>query len=353
VFDRWRLEGSVLHADVEIGIPLTGRTGLGETPLLKLLADIRWRQLTTLLGAESKDLVDDDGSRLYASIYFVEIACPEGGCLADIGENDKLTLVNPLVTDGTSLLDGHHFFFPYDWEAERKVALADGQAALEMGVPFAHISNAFVKMVKGASWLKKGEPAAGQITRIPTGSGPQQTYQRMTLVAGGNRTWRMPDDTFDPLTAGKVEHEYVPDADRDLNGLGLMYFANYPAVLDVTERRVLRENEVLPLSDDLLDLRSVARRQHAYVSNIVPPDVIDVAVEAWIQNPFRSGATDAEAAPVRLFLNYVMHRRSDGRKMLVSTAEKLIHGRTVGDAGLADSLERLAGEPVAISPGPA
>ena len=100
----------------------------------------------------------------------------------------------------------------------------------------------------------------------------------------------------------------------------------------------------MPIPDELLDLRSVAQRQLAYLSNIVPPDAIEVRLDGWIENPFVSGGPDPAAAPVRLFMNYEMYRRSDGRKMLVSTAEKVLHGVTVAEAGLGDVLEQLAKE---------
>ena len=342
MFDRWELRGDVLYADVMVGIPLLGRTGFGETAFLKLLGDLRWRHLTHLCDVDTRELVDVDGSRLYGSFYFVEIRCPDGQSFADIGENDELTIVNTLESDGGSLLDGYHLLYPRDWPDDRKVPLANGEAALAAGVPYAHTSNAFVKMVQGASWLKKGAPSAETIGRVPSGSGAQDTYRRVTLVSGGTRTWRSPPATYDRLTPAAESLEYVPDADRDVNGLGLLYFANYPAVLDVIERRVLAANDVIPLGDDLLDLRSIAHRQSAYIANLVPPDVIDVSVEAWIANPFRAGVSSPEVEPVRLFMNYEMTRRSDGRKMLVSSADKVLHGVTADDSGFLAALERLA-----------
>jgi hypothetical protein len=48
-------------------------------------------------------------------------------------------------------------------------------------------------------------------------------------------------------------------------------------------------------------------------------------------------------APIRLFMNYRMVRRSDGRKMSVSQAEKVIFGKTLEDADLLEPLKKLAG----------
>lgn len=45
-------------------------------------------------------------------------------------------------------------------------------------------------------------------------------------------------------------------------------------------------------------------------------------------------------------MNYQMTRRSDGRKMLVSTAEKVISGKTLGDTDLLAPQENMAAEAV-------
>ena len=67
-------------------------------------------------------------------------------------------------------------------------------------------------------------------------------------------------------------------------------------------------------------------------------------IEAWIDNPFLGNPAQGRKKPIRLFLNFEMHRRSDGRKMMVSTAEKTITGMSVEEAGLIPQLYRLARE---------
>jgi probable biosynthetic protein (TIGR04098 family) len=57
-----------------------------------------------------------------------------------------------------------------------------------------------------------------------------------------------PGPTYVPLTSGPMEVDYKLVPDRDLNGAGLVYFANYPLILDIAEREVLGKGE-LPLSD--------------------------------------------------------------------------------------------------------
>jgi hypothetical protein len=67
------------------------------------------------------------------------------------------------------------------------------------------------------------------------------------------------------VTPGKIRMNHQPDPDRDLNGAGLLYCANYPMILDRAERELLPEKSLVPISRELLDLRTVVQRQTAYL----------------------------------------------------------------------------------------
>ncbi len=339
---QFRLADSgTLFVDVEIGMPHTGRNNLAETPLLKLVGDIRWLHIAALSGIRSKEVVDEMGQRLYATFFFVEVAFPERTPMAHFGENERFTIVNTLCTHQNATVDGYHFLYPESFPDDKKLPLENGDEALALGVPFVRTSNAFVRMVEGSSWLKKGTPVHAGMDRIPQLSRAPSSYSLM-LRANDRGQFRLPGNTFSPLTPGRVRFEYRPQPDRDLNGVGLLYFANYPMVLDLAERALLPEAAIVPLSHDLLDLRTVVSRRSAYLCNIAPSDVVDVQLEAWIENPFLHKPSSGSSDPIRLFLNYEMFRRSDGRKMMVSTAEKVIHGTSPADAGLMDALHNQA-----------
>ena len=80
-----------------------------------------------------------------------------------------------------------------------------------------------------------------------------------------------------------VEYDLVPD--RDLNAAGLVYFANYPLILDICERKVL-SNAKLKLTPDLIDRRTLVRRRSAYLGNAHRHDTVVVEMQAWVHNPF-------------------------------------------------------------------
>ena len=140
-----------------------------------------------------------------------------------------------------------------------------------------------------------------------------------------------------PLTKGPVRAEYRLVPDRDVNGVGLIYFANYPVFLDICERQILAGTE-LPFTDDLLDRRTPIRRRIAYLSNASGRDTLDIEIEAWIENPFALAHPQPEAASIRLLASYRMYRRSDRRLMMAATAQKTITGCTAGALPFFDKL---------------
>jgi probable biosynthetic protein (TIGR04098 family) len=336
-------EDGSYYVDLEIGIPHMGRNNLGETPLMVLLGDMRWSHITQFTGVPSKQLVDETNDRLYATFYYVQMRFPRETPMASFGENDRLTIVNTLTSYGNSVMDGYSFLYPASWPMEKKIPLKNGKQAEELGIPYIRSSNIFVKMLKGASWLKKSRPAQPGADNIPKVAEMPDSYPRIKQ-ASEEGNFGPPPEHFSLITPETLRLEYQIEPDRDLNGVGLIYFANYCMIQDIAERRLLPEEPLIPIGHDLLDARTVVSRQSAYLANAHQSDSIFVSIDAWLENPFLSDHPAPEMAPIRLFMNYEMIRRSDNRKMLVSSAEKVIFGKTLEEAGLLASLEKLAKE---------
>ncbi len=334
-------EDGTFYWDIEIGVSLMGRNNLGETPLMKLLGEIRWGHIAAFTKVPSRQLVDETGERLYATFYYVEIRFPRETPMASYGENDRITTVSTLRSYGNSIIDGYTFLYPAAWPTDKKIPLLNGRQALEIGIPYIRSSNIFVKMLQGAAWLKKSRPASPGMDSIPKTAEVPETYLLIKKASDEGR-FVSPPPYASPITDGKVKVAYQIEPDQDLNGLGLLYFASYPMILDIAERKILPEKALLPLRHELLDLRTIVSRQSAYLSNAHQSDSIEVFLEAWIENPFLSRHPAPEVCPIRLFFSYEMYRVSDGRKMMVSNAEKVIFGKTLEDAGFLDQLEKMA-----------
>lgn len=321
--------------DLEIGMPLTGRNNLAETPLLQRLGDQRWRHISDVMGVPSRQIVDDQGERLYATFFYVEMAFPPERPMGLFGENDRFKVASTLQRYGTSMLDGTSYLLPDTFRPNGGSPFRSLEEAVAGGVPAVRLSNIFVKQFAGAEWLKKGRPSHPGFVRIPAVEEAPDSY---TIVKRAEKDGHLgrPEPSWIPVTDGPVRCEYRLVPDRDLNGAGLVYFANYPMFLDICERDVLVSAN-LPLSDDLVDRRTLVRRRSAYLNNASSRDTLIIEIEPWIDLSTLSSGLP-EPCDIRMHVTYRMYRRSDGRLMMVSTAEKVILGATIADLPFAGHL---------------
>lgn len=326
-----------LNVEFEIGMPHTGRNNLCEHALLRELGHLRWQHITAVTGVASRDVVDEQSERLYPTFFYAELGFPDARPMSGYKENDVLTVAGTLHRFGRSILDGTYFLFPGEWPAYRKAPYADPRQALQDGVGFVRLSNIFVKQWRGAGWLKQSRPAHPGFDRIAEIPATPDSHD-LIMQTQEHGTFLDVPDGYVPLTAGELEVRYDIVPDRDLNGAGLLYFANYPVFLDIAERQVLGECGALSLSEDLIDRRTLQHRHIGYYSNAMANERLRIGIQAWLENPFLDGATEPRSAPIRLLLNYRMQRESDGRLMLISSAKKVITGATLGDSGLLDAL---------------
>ena len=99
--------------------------------------------------------------------------------------------------------------------------------------------------------------------------------------------------------------------------------------------RHLRERDVLasarvPLTDDLIDRRTLVRRRSAYLNNNASSrDTLRIEIEPWVR---------ASEAGLHLHVNGRMFRRSDDRLMMVATARKIVPAAAFSDRAILDSL---------------
>lgn len=317
-------QSGVLFEDLEIGLSLTCLNNLAESPMLKYLGDLRWRHLSALSGVPCKFFADDKGRRLFPSFFYVEMAFPQHSTMAAFGENDVLKIASTLKRFGGSMLDGLSFLLPADYPETKELPFATLEQALAAGIPTVRLSNIFVEQHDGSEWLRTARPSNPGFTTIPELAIAPESYVRMKQAEKGDYL-SLPGKSFVPLTDGPVRSEYRLVIDRDFSSTGLVYFANYPLFLDICERQVLASAK-LPLTEEMISKRTIVNRKSAYLNNASPNETLIVEVEPWLENPALTDHLAPEAAPVRLFINYRMYRKSDARLMMVSTAEKLIFG---------------------------
>ncbi|HUK40054.1 MAG TPA: LnmK family bifunctional acyltransferase/decarboxylase, partial [Candidatus Acidoferrales bacterium] len=292
----------MLYADIEIGLPLTGRNNLAEGPLLQQLGHLRWAHISQISGVPSCSITDGEGNRLYATFFFVEILFPNNRPMASYRPDDQIKLAGDLKRFGFSILDGTFYLVPLDAHEVNQTPCAG--TSVWADAPQVRLANVFVRQQRGAEQLQRSRPASPDFERIAEVTQPPDSYLQVK-AAERDGSFARPPASYVPMTSAPVTVKYNLDPDRDVNGVGLIYFAHYPVFLDIAERQVLR-TAALPLSEELINQRSLIHRRSAYMSNASARDSLLIEVEPWIDNP---------AAPHRLWLNFRMHRASDGRLM--------------------------------------
>lgn len=329
---NWSLSASGdLYQDIEIGMPLMGIGNLAENRLLMHLGDLRWTHVSALTGVPTKQITDADGNRLYSTFFYVEVAFPEDRPMACYGENDRIKIIDTVKRFGDGILDGVSYLLPSNFVETDQCPFNNLAAAVANGIPAVRLSSIFVRQFNGSEWLKRSQPSNPGFRYISELTDPPDSYEsaRQAGVSGQFKI-KMAEPYYEPLLRGPVRIKYELVPERDLNGVGLVYFAQYPLFLDIIERKVLVSGD-LPLEEELLNRRTIVRRHSAYLSNASIKDTLEIEMEAWIHNPFAAKLPTPEAAPIRLLMNYRMFRTSDMRLMMVSTAKKEILGKCMAD----------------------
>jgi probable biosynthetic protein (TIGR04098 family) len=282
---------------LELGMPHLGRNNLSESALFKVIGHDRWTQVQELGGLPSAQIRDDAGERLYATFFFLELHLAPEAPLGVYGENHTLSFERDLAHYEKVYLDGRH---------------------VVAGAPDRWIrsSNVFIYQEHGPSKLSVSVPAALDYSRIDALEDPPDSLDACRQArARGAFFGPEPGDLS--LFEGRKEFVYRIDIDRDLNGAGLVYFANFISFLDLAEREVLSALPD-PVPADLLDARSPYRRRVGYYGNAQATDRLHVRVAA------RARVLAGGGLPLLdLGIDHTVRRSSDDKEILVSSCRKV------------------------------
>jgi probable biosynthetic protein (TIGR04098 family) len=188
-----------------INMPQMALGGLSEAWLFRELGDLHWAMICQGLGARSSELADANGDRLYAT--FTRIRIESSIPLLAYRENDHLEAEARISRFGGA------------------VFLGEASVAGERGTIRAQLMSSFTKRSNPGSNLSllKGQPAVPDDCAVPLlGELPQfaQDYRAVRAVK-------------DRPILFERDYELLPY--HDINGVGLLYFAAYPTINDLSE----------------------------------------------------------------------------------------------------------------------
>jgi len=273
--------------DLTLGLPHTNHRFFSEQLMLKYAGHFQWQSIAAAAGRPLSSLRAADGGEVYASFYYIEIIIPDAAPLESFRLDDTVRFAIDLRAFKNIAFEGRIRF--------------DRPERLSAESPFIRFANIFITPVGGNSRLRVAPPVQADFRELPPLPNEENPYH-LTRAASESGSLGLLDEQWSPVTSHS--HRYAIDVDRDTNGAGLVYFANYVAFMDTAERHLLpHERE-----------RSLRHRRIAYYGNASVDDTVvtDVTV-------FRS---DADAG--RLGLRYTIRREEDGELICVSEAIKAL-----------------------------
>lgn len=240
---------------VPINMPQMCLHGLSENWLFKYLGAKHWDMLSGGLKTTSSQLQNQDGQRLYAS--FVRIRMESNHSLFSFQENDSLALRAQMQRYGNDM------YFS-NCELRSKQDASNVIHAQLMTVFSIRESENNQKLLRSQSSAEASEiPAAGKMPALG------MEYRKIKMNKLHNL--QLGDLDFELNDAVVHEREYILNPYYDVNGVGLIYFAAYPAINDFCESQYF--NQQHPDGRWEADYSSAAR-DILYYANCDPSDVI-------------------------------------------------------------------------------
>jgi probable biosynthetic protein (TIGR04098 family) len=284
----------------------TGVNNLSEFLFLMQLGAIQWQQIARFAGTRLRDFRSDFGNPVYASFYYIRETFPAERPLSFYALDDRLTILSKVHLCGSTVIDGEHRLCGEETTAERSGAL-----------PSVRMSNVFVQKQSGPDQLRVVVPANVDLDRFPRVESRPETYELAQRARAEGRFPRPAAAGFIPFGPAGFSFRYEINPDRDINGVGLVYFANYVAFLDMAERDLLRR---VRMPEERIDRRSLVDREIAYFGNAKSTEALHIEVEAFRLVGDREMPEDMDA----IHFEYRVRRESDGRLICVSRATKIL-----------------------------
>jgi probable biosynthetic protein (TIGR04098 family) len=277
---------------------------MNEVATLSFAQHVRWRDLGDLTGVPASRLRDANDRPVYASIYYAEVAgFPAESGLGAFRPDDDLDVVSTLGRFGRSVLDGDLYFRHADEPTDT--------SSVPMRGPRVRLSNVLVGVGRDADDLRITVPHNASMDVVPALPAEPDSYVAIKR-ARMQGFFQAPPPGARALWPGVRTVRYRVDPDRDMNGVGLVYFCNYVGFMDLAERTVLEAEGIY--SPETLDWRLTIRRAVGFYGNALPREELAIEVEAYA----------LPGADERLLVQHRIRRTGDDRLIAVASAERLI-----------------------------
>jgi probable biosynthetic protein (TIGR04098 family) len=286
----------VHEATLTLGLPHTNRWGLAEPLLMQHAGHLHWTAIAQTIGTPLSQLRTADGRKVYATFFFVATDFPDGVPIDSFQLDDTLRFGLELRAFKGMSVDGRIVFDHADRFGTRPS-------------PTIHFGNIFITPIGGNAALKVAAPINGDFGKFRPLPNEENPYQ-LTRAAMETGAFGLIDEGVWTADPAELSATYTIDPDRDTNGAGLVYFANYFAFLDAAERETAASSRLAAVRQSAA--RLVRSRRTGFYGNVELTDRLLTRVR-FFQHP-----VDVAVVGVR----YAMYREHDNVLVCRSEAVK-------------------------------
>ena len=249
-----------------LGMPHTNRDGFAEHLLLMHAGHLYWSAIARASRRRLSSLRSASGEKIYATFYFIEEDFPAATPLSTFRADDELRFVVALRAFKNLAIDGRIMFD----EARRLPRTASPIVAGRH--PFIRLASIFTERSAGNRRLKIAAPVDADFSGVTPLPDHDNAFH-ITRAAEQSGELGLIGEAWARVSAHPAETRYTVDPDRDTNGAGLLYFANYAVVINLAEREALNGAR-----------RDVRRRRLAYYGNAEPNEVLRITADVFARN---------------------------------------------------------------------
>jgi len=312
---------------LHLGMPHLQPGRLAEEPLLKQLGAFQWQAVAALADQPENAVLTEDGERLHFSMVSLELGLPADRGWEEFDEGCDLIFRQQTGVFGRKLVEGL-FLFDKEPISEAELQAVQSRDALAQGRrPWAYLTHGFVTHTPG-TWAKLETPTAfleqplPELAAMPAGIAEHVSVERTGTIEGFP-DWAQGVQLPSADDSQLLSFEYEVQPESDLNALGVVYCARFPAIMASGERRLLRERLQAPLSAPLCACLVPLHRRVYYFANASREERLQIRVQARFCPP--GAAAPARIRSMGRFLFRTdLHRASDGVLMASALTEKAL-----------------------------
>lgn len=277
-----------------------------------LLGDWTWETVSALCDTDVFTARNDAGNPTYLAFYYFRVRGSRTFHPRMLTFGDRLDIVSGCYDQGSeSVLTLHRISRSGDGDPDRPLDPEEFRLAPRKNCLYVENFNRWVTRGRSGSnqSLVKSSPPGFRHERLPALSdrfSPRAVYRR----ARTGLTFRDPADPAYEALPGEVTVEHPVDVVRDVNGVGLLYFASYFSMVDDALLALWRQRGG---TDAAFLGRTVVDQQICYLGNADVNAVLTLTASSWRH----TGVPGDEVTDV------VVRDRDTGRVLAVSTTRTL------------------------------